>query len=149
MLSQPPIIRIHRCSQILHCGSQARPRPSLRHLLWRQVSRSLVNCVLSGSLLADSHDQATPPSVFLLTLRPKVATAAPNSTSHCSQPLPSITTAQHRVFYFSLTIRLHSVIIPSVFANFVSTAKWESFLPADHVLPGRYQLTNTNQSPNP
>ena len=94
MLSQPPIIRIHRCSQILHCCSQTRPRPSLRHLLWRQVSQSLVNFVLSGSLLADPHDQATPPSVFLLTLRPKVATATPNSTS---QPLLSSTTAKHSV----------------------------------------------------
>jgi len=89
-----PSIRINICSQILHCGSQTRPRPSLRHLLWRQVSQFLVNSVMSGSLFADTHDQATPPSVFLLTLRPKVATATPNSTS---QPLLSSTTAKHSV----------------------------------------------------
>jgi hypothetical protein len=104
MLSQPPIIRIHRCSQILHCCSQTRPRPSLRHLLWRQVSQSLVNCVLSGSLLADPHDQATPPSVFLLTLRPKVATATPNSTSHC--PNPYLRSQPHSIVFFTSVSRL-------------------------------------------
>jgi len=121
MLSQPPIIRIHRCSQILHCGSQTRPRPSLRHLLWRQVSQSLANCVLSGSLLADSHDQAIPPSVFQLTLRPKVATATPNSTSHCSQPLPSITTAQRCVFF---TFSFHDY---ATFSHYSKCLCWRRF----------------------